>query len=225
MLRPQAPARVRRAASALARFAALCAGLVLALTLARAVLADQYHVPTSSMWPTIAPGDRIFVDKLAYGLRVPFTDRWLIARAAPRPGDVVVFADPRGGRIPLVKRVVAVAGQTVAVRRGVLLVDGAPQEIEVLGDGQLIERLAGVAHAAGSLDLEAFGPVVVPFEHVFVMGDNRAASLDSRDMGAIPRRLLRGRVLGLLHHGNGAGLDPGRLLHAIDARPEYHARP
>jgi signal peptidase I len=187
-------------ASALARFVALCAGLVLVLTLARAVVADWYRVPTGSMWPTIAPGDRIFVDKLAYGLRVPFTDRWLIEGAAPRAGDVVLFADPRGGRFPLVKRVVAVAGQTVAARRGVLLVDGAPQALEVLGDGHVIERLAGVAHASGALDLAAFGPVVVPAGHVFVMGDNRAASLDSREMGAIPRRLLRGRVLGVQGH-------------------------
>ncbi|WP_245677886.1 signal peptidase I [Chondromyces crocatus] len=198
--------------------------LAMALTLLRTTVADQYHVPTSSMWPTIAPGDRIFVYKLSYGLRLPFTSRYLLEGEGPRSGDVVVFSDPRGGAVPLVKRVVAVAGQTVAVQSGVLLIDGAPQTLEVLGDGQLLEHLGPLAHAAGSVDLAAFGPVVVPPEHVFMMGDNRAASLDSREIGPVPRHLVRGRVVGVLyHHREGAGLDAGRLLQAIDARPERGA--
>src|SRR5262245_25779351 len=80
------------------------AGLVLKLvvavailTLARATFADEYEVPTGSMWPTIQPGDRILVDKTAYGLRLPFSDRWLVERRGPTAGEVVVFGDPRGG--------------------------------------------------------------------------------------------------------------------------------
>jgi signal peptidase I len=190
--------------------------LALLLTLARATLADEYHVPTGSMWPTIAPGDRILVDKLAYGLRVPFTDVYVVRRSEPRSGDVIVFADPRGGAIPLVKRVVAVAGQTIEARRGLLLIDGVAQRVEDLGGGRVVEHLAGITHASGHPDPDAFGPVVIPAGHLFVMGDNRAASLDSRVMGAVPASLVRGRVVRVLYHEDAAGaFDPSRLLLAI----------
>ncbi|MGK4006713.1 signal peptidase I [Sorangium sp. So ce1036] len=186
------------------------------LTLGRSTLADQYHVPTGSMWPTIVPGDRILVDKSAYGLRVPLTGRYLIERDGPRAGEVVLFADPRGGSTLLVKRVIALPGQTVMLRRGVLYVDGAAQPLEQLEDGTMVEHLGGVTHAAGERDMVAFGPVVVPPDHLFVMGDNRAASLDSREMGAVPRSLLRGRVLRVVYHHDAGGLDLSRALLSVD---------
>lgn len=186
------------------------------LTLGRSTLADQYHVPTGSMWPTIVPGDHILVDKSAYGIRVPFTDRYLIERDGPRAGDVVLFADPRGGSTLLVKRVIALPGQTVMLRGGVLYVDGEAQPLEQREDGTMVEHLGGVTHAAGERDMAAFGPVVVPQGHLFVMGDNRAASLDSREMGAVPRSLIRGRVLGVVYHRNGKGLDLSRSLRSVD---------
>jgi signal peptidase I len=184
------------------------------VTLARATIADEYEVPTGSMWPTIMPGDRIFVDKTAYGLRAPYSDRWIIDSGGPAPGDVVVFGDPRGGITPLVKRVVAVAGQMVAMRRGVLYVDGRVQPLESTGDRGLVEHLGGIAHAAGPLDFEDFGPARVADDHIFVMGDNRAASLDSRVMGSVPRKLVRGRVRGILYRYDGGHVS--RLLHALD---------
>ena len=211
--------RVRDALPLVRRLAVLAVMLTLVLSFGRSSVADQYHVPTSSMAPTITPGDRIFVNKLAYGLRLPFTNSYLVERESPHAGDVVVFADPRGGPVPLVKRVVAVAGQTVAVHRGVLFIDGVPQRLEVLADGQILEHLGPGAHGAGSLVLAAFGPVVVPPEHFFVMGDNRAASLDSREMGAIPRELVRGRVVGVTYHRDNTGISSDRMLQAIDARP------
>jgi signal peptidase I len=184
---------------------------LLVLSLARASLADQYHVPTPSMWPTIKPGDRIFVSKAAFGLRVPFTNRYVLELEGPGVGDVVVFADPRGGAVSLVKRVVARAGQTVRMHDGTLYVDGHPQTLEELPDGRRVEHLGAVTHAEGERDLEEFGPVRVPADHVFVMGDNRATSLDSRFIGPISRSLLRGRVVGISY-----GATPDRLLHAID---------
>ncbi|XXT22147.1 signal peptidase I [Sorangium sp. So ce429] len=186
------------------------------LTLGRSTLADQYHVPTGSMWPTIAPGDRILVDKVAYGVRFPLTDRTLFDRSGPSAGDVVLFADPRGGSTLLVKRVIALPGQTVMLRDGVLYVDGAAQPVEQLGDGSRVEHLGPVTHAAGEPDFAAFGPVVVPPDHLFVMGDNRAASLDSRMMGAVPRELLRGRVLRVVYHHDAAGFDMSRALLSVD---------
>jgi signal peptidase I len=193
----------------------LLAALVI-LTLGRSTLADQYHVPTGSMWPTIAPGDRILVDKAAYGLRVPFLDRLLIARAGPRAGDVVLLVDPRGGPVLLVKRVVALAGQVVTIRQGMLYVDGAPQRLERLGDGTTVEHLGGATHAAGERDFASFGPMVVPPDHLFMMGDNRATSLDSRAMGAVPAALVRGQVVGVVYHYDTAGFDAGRFFRGLD---------
>ncbi|WP_437735886.1 signal peptidase I [Sorangium sp. So ce1335] len=208
--------RAYRTVAPLARSLLKVVAVLAILTLGRSTLADQYHVPTGSMWPTIAPGDRILVDKSAYGLRVPLLDGYVLERSGPRAGDVVLFADPRGGPTLLVKRVIALPGQTVMLRAGVLYVDGAAQPIEQREDGTRVEVLGGVAHAAGEPDLAAFGPVVVPADHLFVMGDNRAASLDSRAMGAVPRELLRGRVLRVVYHHDGAGFDLSRSLLSVD---------
>jgi signal peptidase I len=191
-------------------------GLLLALfTGMRAMLGDQYLVPTTSMSPTIAPGDHIFVHKAAYGARLPFTDSYLFELDGPARGDVVLFSDPRGGKTPLVKRVVAFEGEEVAMRDGTLLVDGRPQALERLPDGNMVEHLEGVTHESGPREREDFGPVVVPSDHLFVLGDNRPASLDSRFIGTIPRRLLRGRVVGIVYGATAAGLDGSRVLREI----------
>jgi signal peptidase I len=213
---PQQASRVDEAITSVARVLLRLFAALAILTLGRFTLADQYHVPTGSMWPTISPGDHILVDKTAYGLRVPFGSRYLIARSGPRPGEVVLFVDPRGGPVLLVKRVVALAGQTVAVHQGVLYVDGVSQRLEQLGDGTTVEHLGAVTHAAGERDFVSFGPAVVPPGHLFLMGDNRAASLDSRAMGAVPESLVRGRVMAVLYHVDSAGLDPSRLLLPLD---------
>lgn len=212
---PRAPRRrpgglVRRVAAALAKIGAL----VLAVAILRATLADAYVVPTASMWPMIAPGDRILVAKAAYGLSLPF-GRGLLFRADPAAGDVIVFADPRGGGVPFVKRVVALAGQTIAIHAGVVYVDGRAQPQEPLPGGRAIEHLAGADHEAGARDLSSFGPEIVPANSVFVLGDNRGVSLDSRFIGAIPRRLIVGRVLGAVLRGDGSALDPAHLFRAI----------
>ncbi|HVY49174.1 MAG TPA: signal peptidase I [Minicystis sp.] len=201
---------------AMLRFALRVVPVLLVLTLARSTLADQYHVPTASMWPTIEPGDRIFVSKAAYGVRLPFTDTLLTGGDAPAVGEVIVFADPRGGPIPLVKRVVAVAGQTVRLFGGTLYVDGKPQRLERLPDGHVVEHLGAHVHEAGSRDFEDFGPAVVPAGSVFVMGDNRAVSLDSRVFGPVPLHLLRGRVVGTVFRYEDEVLDTSRFLRPIE---------
>ena len=123
----------------------------------------------------------------------------------------MVFGDPRGGPVALVKRVVALGGQTVRMHGGTLYVDGRSQRLEELEDGRLVEHLGAVTHAEGERDLEEFGPITVPTNHVFVMGDNRATSLDSRFIGTIPRALLRGKVVGIVY-----GATSERFLHALD---------
>src|SRR5689334_12380093 len=97
---PAAPAPLARLSRHAARIASVLAKLALVvgvLTLARSIIGDQYHVPTPSMAPTIQPGDRIFVSKAAYGLRLPFTSEYVFDGSDPDVADVVIFDDPRGG--------------------------------------------------------------------------------------------------------------------------------
>lgn len=176
------------------------AGTLLAVAVllsARSSLADHYHVPTGSMQPSVAIGDRVIVDKRAYGLRAPFTDTRVVDGDAPAPGDVVVLASPEDGAT-LLKRVVAAPGQSVEVRRGRIFLDGEAQPIYRTSAGYA-EELGERAHPlwierGGGPD---FGPQVVPEDRFLVMGDNRGNSHDGRMFGFVERDALRGRVLGV----------------------------
>jgi signal peptidase I len=170
---------------------------LLALT-ARGTLADHYHVPSGSMLPGVEAGDRIAVNKAAYGLRVPLSQRWLLTWDGPRAGDVVVLASPEDGTI-LLKRVVAGPGEEILVRGGRLRVDGQPVPLRAGADGGLVETLGGEEHPvrltrAGGPDL---GPVRVPDGHYLVMGDNRGDSRDGRSFGWVPREAILGRTVGI----------------------------
>ncbi len=142
--------------------------LVLLALPVRAYVAEPFAIPSESMAPTLRPGDHVLVEKLSYRF------------GSPRRGDLVVFRSPDGGALA-VKRIVGLAGDRVAIEDGVLAIDGH------------VQREPYVDHA--TVDSVYFGPVVVPRGDVFVMGDNRADSHDSRDYGAVPRRSLIGRVL------------------------------
>jgi signal peptidase I (EC:3.4.21.89). Serine peptidase. MEROPS family S26A len=98
----------------------------------RSVLADWYVVPTGSMKPTILEGDRVFVWKSAYQIRVPFSKIRLMTTGEPRRGDVVVVRNPDGGSVPFVKRLIGLPGDVVELRNEALLVNGKPQKVEYL---------------------------------------------------------------------------------------------
>ena len=164
------------------------------LVVARSSFANHYHVPTGSMEPTLMPGDRVLVDMSAYGLRVPFTGIELVQRDRPRPGEVVVFKSPYDGT-RLIKRVVAVGGQTVALLDGRLWIDGRPLQV---GGGD-VERFGA---RLVQLDLGDGGgpdiaPLRVPPGMVLVLGDHRGASADGRWFGLVPEQAFYGRALGV----------------------------
>jgi signal peptidase I len=148
----------------------LAAGaLLIALAvLVRAYVAEPFAIPSESMAPTLLPGDHVLVEKLSSHF------------GSPRRGDLVVFRQPDGGSLA-VKRIVGVAGDRVGIEDGILAVNGHRQRESYVDQRQV--------------DSVYFGPVVVPSGDVFVMGDNRADSHDSRDYGAVPTRSLIGRVL------------------------------
>jgi signal peptidase I len=167
------------------------------LFVARASLADHYLVPSGSMEYTLLPGDRVFVDKRAYGLRVPLTQIKLLAGASPSPGEVVVFDAPDSG-IRLIKRVVAVGGDVVQVRDGHVLINGKPFPRDASGD---VERFS---ERSANLNLTFGGgpdlpPTQVPEGHVFVLGDSRGNSRDSRWFGFVPEAALYAKALGVYY--------------------------
>jgi signal peptidase I len=168
---------------------------IAALAAARSSLADHYHVPTGSMIPTVAVGDHVIVNKLAYGLRVPFAGKSLVDFAGPRRGDVVVLDSPEDG-ITLLKRVVAVPGDMVEVQGGMLTINGSAVPLQ-LDHGSLYEALGDSPHLlqlthGGGYD---FGPVVVGKDKYLVMGDNRGESHDGRAFGLVERHAIFGRAL------------------------------
>jgi len=186
---------------------------ILILTAVRSAIADWNDVPTGSMNPTIVEGDRVFVNKLAYDLKVPYTT-WHIAQwSNPKRGDIVVFFSP-ADEMRLVKRVVGLPGDTIELVNDKLFVNGVAASYEPLpasagGDipaARLGPRIfakesppESPSHAVMILPAirakRSFGPVTVPPGHYFMMGDNRDNSNDSRYWGTLERSRIVGRAL------------------------------
>ena len=146
---------------------------ILLLFAARSSLADHYVVPSGSMEPTLLPGDRVIVDKHAYGFRVPFTLLKLSEGEPLARGDVVVFDSPADGT-RLIKRLIALPGDLVEVKDGHVMINGASHD------------------PATRLNLELGGgpdlaPTRVPGGQVLVLGDARGNSRDSRYFGFVPQ--------------------------------------
>ena len=189
---------------------------VLLFLVVRAFLVEAYKIPSGSMERTLLVGDFLLVNKLVYGAEVPFTGTRLPALRAPRRGDVVVFEWPSDPSKNFVKRLVGLPGDTLSMRAGVLLRNGAVQDeqyvvrtepgVDPLNDdfrwqsGYLVNTASAAASLAPSAGSQLsyrpsrnnWGPIVVPSQHYFVLGDNRDNSLDSRYWGFVPDSLVRG---------------------------------
>lgn len=178
----------------------------------RTSLADWNPIPSGSMRPTLVEGDVVLVNRVAYDLKVPLTDISLARLDNPQRGDVVTFTSPKDG-VRLIKRIVGIPGDTLQMKNEVLWINGTPatyvdaQDIrEPFTAGQtlpaikLTERLDNSHRTVQWMPevraLRDFGPVVVPADSYFMLGDNRDNSADSRYIGFVPRHLLIGRA----HH-------------------------
>ncbi len=209
---PQVPGKPRRS---LARFAkewlsSLAFALVVLIPI-RSSLADWNDVPTGSMRPTILEGDRVFVNKLAFGLRVPLTHTWLARWGTPARGDIITFSSPTDGQ-RLVKRVVGLPGDRIQLRDNTVYINGEPANHADLGPGlpnQIrnlpamptrleTENLPGRPHVItltpGIQSRRTTEEIVVPEGHCYVLGDNRDISGDSRYIGFVPFTSVYGRA-------------------------------
>jgi signal peptidase I len=190
----------------------------------RSSLADWNDVPTGSMKPTILEGDRVFVNKLAYDLKVPFTTLHLAKWSSPHRGDIVVFYSPKDGT-RLVKRTIGLSGDVVELRDNRLLINGEQVEYKPIAEELLrdtapldrassiyaSEQLPGRSHLVAGIPAVSakrdFGPYHVPDGSYFMMGDNRDDSFDSRYFGAVKRDRIVGRATAVV-----ASLDHGHYL-------------
>lgn len=177
----------------------------------KSAIADWYVVPTGSMKPTIVEGDRVFVNKLAYDLKVPYTIWHLAEWDAPQKGEIVVFSSPSDGT-RLIKRIVGTPGDRLEMKNDRLIINGRHVTYEPIShlnnmdrhvtlhasSYDVAENLSGTQHSVRFTPqrpaIRSFGPVVVPEGKYFMMGDNRDNSADSRYFGFVDRKFILGQA-------------------------------
>jgi len=189
---------------------AIIVALVLALFI-RTFVVQAFKIPSGSMEPTLEIGDHILVNKFIYGVKIPLTSIQLFPLEKPKRGDVVVFIYPLDPSKDFIKRVVAVEEDTVKIINKKLYINGVqvPDPHGVYTDessfsGEVQKR-------------DNFGPVTVPKGALFVLGDNRDRSLDSRFWGYVPLRDVRGKAFIIYWSWDSQGTTVrwGRLGHLI----------
>ena len=189
----------------------------------RSMFFEPFRIPSGSMIPTLMIGDFILVDKLAYGLKVPFSDMYsdpiyLYRRAGPQRGEVIVFKYPKDENINYIKRVVGIPGDKIEIIDKVLHINDTAMESIELSPAKSSKLQADLEEKFQHYSLRFyqtqtgefkhrsiawedgyytryFGPVVVPKGRYFVMGDNRDFSADSRSWGWVDSRLIKGKAL------------------------------
>jgi signal peptidase I len=197
----------------------------------RTFLIEAFRIPSGSMERTMLIGDWLFVNKLLYGAEVPFIERTLPALREPVHGDIVVFDSVEDEEQKVVKRLIGLPGDTLAMRAGIVYRNGAAldepyvvHEEPVRSETRYVRlrmREWQLPHYIGPdprtylPDLEEWGPIVVPPDSLFVMGDNRQGSYDSRYWGFLPRANVRGRPMFVYFSYDAKGYESGPVFDAV----------
>ena len=201
--------------------------VLLAVLMLRSSIVESVKVPSGSMLPTILLGDFIFVNKFAFGLKIPFSDFftdspiYIIPADGPERGEIVVFDFPRDESIYFIKRVVGLPGDTFEVINNVIHINGSPVSMVRIPEEDRLNHFAPeeLKKSYWNFDkiemfkekmgehehvtmfyppqnlMRNFGPIQIPEENYFMMGDNRDDSGDSRSWGFVHRRLIKGKAM------------------------------
>jgi signal peptidase I len=190
---------------------------LIGMILMRSAVADWYLVPSSSMYPSLLEGDRVISDRVAYDVKLPFTDVILAHVADPQRGDIVTFSSPEDG-VRLVKRLIALPGDVVEMRDQKLIINGVAASYTAVvaksadhltptreyAREQLVfnESLGTLQHnmivMPERVAMRNFAPITVPQGEYMMLGDNRDNSRDSRFIGLVKRELITGQVKRLM---------------------------
>jgi len=166
---------------------ALAYAIVLALFI-RAFVVQAFKIPSGSMIPTLQIGDHILVNKFIYGIKIPFTDKKLFTFKEPKRGDIIVFRYPGDEDRDFIKRAIGLPGDTIEIRDKQVSINGKP-----LKEPYAIFNEHNILGNAG-YSRDNYGPVKIPPHHLFVMGDNRDNSMDSRFWGFLDESKVKGRA-------------------------------
>ncbi len=170
------------------------AGAVVLTLVLRVTVVEAYHVPTGSMENTVMAGDTLLGNKFIFGILVPLINVRLPAIRRPRPGDLIVFKHPVEKGERLVKRVIAVEGQTVEIRKKQVYVDG--NLVPIPGQVKFVDQQV---LPAGVSTRDNLGLMRVPEDRLFVMGDNRDDSVDSRSWGFLDKDMILAKAMIVLY--------------------------
>lgn len=166
--------------------------IVLAIVIAffiRTFVIQAYKIPSGSMKPTLQIGDHILVSKFNYGIRIPVLRSTLIPTGSPKRGDIVVFIYPEDRSKDFIKRLVGLPGDLIEIRNKSVFLNGLP-----LNDTHGV-NVDSLTIPGNVQPRDNFGPVKVPADSLFVMGDNRDESYDSRFWGFVPMKDVLGKAL------------------------------
>jgi signal peptidase I len=163
----------------------------------RTFIVQAFKIPSGSMLPTLQVGDWLLVNKFIYGVKIPLVRSTLIPVSQPERGDIIVFIYPMDRSIDFIKRVIAIAGDTVEIKNKKIFINGS------LMDDPYGVHTDNLVIPPSVQPRDNFGPVTVPEGHVFVMGDNRDSSYDSRFWGFVNYRDILGEAFIIYWSWNG----------------------
>jgi signal peptidase I len=167
---------------------AIITALILALVI-RAYVIQAFKIPSGSMLSTLLIGDHILVNKFIYGTEIPFSNRRVLVFKKPEKGDIIVFKYPENPKKDFIKRIIATEGDVIEERDKTVYVNGKA------GMESYAQHSDSSIRSGRNDPRDNFGPITVPEGKVFVMGDNRDQSYDSRYWGFVDLKEIKGKAL------------------------------
>jgi signal peptidase I len=161
---------------------------ILIAVVVRTFIIQAYKIPSRSMVPTLLVGDHLLVNKFIYGVKVPFFRKTIIPITDPQKGDIVVFIYPKDRDKDYIKRVIGVSGDRIEIKNKIIFLNGKQysDSFGIYSDN--------ITYPASMQPRDNFGPVTVPKDSLFVMGDNRDESMDSRFWGFVDLKDVQGKA-------------------------------